>query len=157
MLQLREFHFELAFEAARALRKDVEDEAVAIEHAPADMLFEIALLARRECVIDENDVGFGRGRRGAHFVRLAAAHEEARIRTLAPAGHRRNRLRTRGARELLELAQILRIHRRAESQAYEHRALTTPRALEHSYLRERKHYSAADSACHVRLHRPPSN
>ena len=59
VLQLRQFHLELAFEAARALRKDVENQAVAIEHAPADVLLEIALLARRERMIDENDVRYG--------------------------------------------------------------------------------------------------
>jgi hypothetical protein len=58
VFQLRELHFELALEAAGALRKDVEDQAVAIEYAPADVsFFEIALLAGRERVIDENDVG----------------------------------------------------------------------------------------------------
>ena len=97
-------------------------------------------------MVDENDVGGSRGRGIAHFVRLAAAHKEARIRPLAPANHGRHWLRTCGAGELLKLAQILRIDRRAESQPYEYRALTAPGALEHSYLHERKHYSAADSA-----------
>ena len=46
VFQLRELHFELAFVAARALREDVEDEAVAIEHAAAGVLLEVALLAR---------------------------------------------------------------------------------------------------------------
>ena len=57
VLQLRELDFELALEAARALREDVEDEAVAIQHAPLDELLEIALLAGRERVVDQNDVG----------------------------------------------------------------------------------------------------
>src|ERR1700733_6440953 len=146
MPQLRKFHFEFALEAARALRKDVEDEAVAIEHAPADVLFEIALLAWRERVIDENHVG-GRCDRGiAHLVRLAAAHEEAWIGTFAPADHRRDRLRPGGTGQLFELAQILWIDRCAESQPYEHRALTAPGALEHSHPPYGMHYSAADSA-----------
>ncbi len=58
VLELRELHFELAFEAARALREDVEDQAVAIEHAPLGELLEVALLTRRERVIDEDHIGF---------------------------------------------------------------------------------------------------
>ena len=48
--------FELALEAARALREDVENQSVAIEHSPLDELLEVALLAGRERVIDEHDV-----------------------------------------------------------------------------------------------------
>ena len=44
--ELRQLDLELAFETARALRKDVEDEAVAIQHAALDKLLEIAFLAR---------------------------------------------------------------------------------------------------------------
>jgi hypothetical protein len=54
VLQLRELDLELAFVAARALREDVEDQRVAIEHAAADQFLEVALLARATA----------RGRRG---------------------------------------------------------------------------------------------
>ena len=56
MLELRELDFELAFEAAGALREDIEDQAVAVEHPPLGEPLEVALLARGECVIDEDDV-----------------------------------------------------------------------------------------------------
>ena len=85
VLQLRELHFELAFEAARALRENIEDEPVAIEHPPAGELLEIALLAGRERMIDENDVGLVRFGSRTQLICLAAAHEVARIGPLAPA------------------------------------------------------------------------
>ena len=97
VLQLRELDLELAFEAARALREDVEDEAVAVEHAPLDELLEVALLARATA----------RGRRGStsaslaaatalELLGLAAAHEVARIGARAAAGDGRHRLRAGG-------------------------------------------------------------
>ncbi len=46
VLELGEFDLQLAFEAARALREDVEDQAAAVEHAALEGLFEVALLAR---------------------------------------------------------------------------------------------------------------
>ena len=52
VLQLGEFDLQLAFEGARALREDVEDQAAAIEHAAFEFLLEIALLARAQRAID---------------------------------------------------------------------------------------------------------
>jgi hypothetical protein len=76
MLQLREFHLELALEAAGALREDVEDETVAIQHPSPGMLFEIALLAGRERMIDEDQVRIGGDRGVAQLIGLAGADKE---------------------------------------------------------------------------------
>src|SRR6202042_3169674 len=81
VLQLGELHFELALEAAGALRENIENQAVTVEDAAAGEFFEVALLAGRERVVDENDIGgvvFGNG---ANLVCLAAAHEKARVGT----------------------------------------------------------------------------
>ena len=86
MLQLRQLDFELAFEAARALREDVEDQAVAVEHAPLDELLEVALLAGRQRVVDEDDVGVVGVRDRLDLLGLAAAEEVARVGPVAPAG-----------------------------------------------------------------------
>src|SRR6266436_3956792 len=53
---LRELDFQLAFEAAGALREDVEDQSVAVEHPALGELLEVAFLAGGERVIDEDDV-----------------------------------------------------------------------------------------------------
>ena len=80
VLQLRELDLELALEAAGALREDVEDEAVAIEHAAPDELLEIALLAGRERMIDQDDVRLSGNGGLAELLGLAAADEVARHR-----------------------------------------------------------------------------
>ncbi len=129
--QLCQLHFQFALEAACALREDVQNEAVAVEDASADQLLEVALLAGGERVVDEDDVGGVFCGHGTQLIGLAAAHEVARIGPLAAAGHRGDGLRSGGLRELPELLQILGLHRRAEAQANEHRALTGAWALEH--------------------------
>src|SRR5207248_3825220 len=68
-----------ALEAARALREDVEDQAVAIEHPPLDELLEVALLARGKRVIDEDDLRVTRVRDAPQLLRLAARSEERRV------------------------------------------------------------------------------
>jgi hypothetical protein len=57
VLQLRKLHFQLALVAAGSLGEDVEDQRIAVEHAQTDQLLEVAFLARRQRVIDEDDFG----------------------------------------------------------------------------------------------------
>ena len=64
VLELRQLHFELAFMTARALREDVEDETGAIQHPALDELFEVALLRRRQRMIEQHQVGVVFGRHG---------------------------------------------------------------------------------------------
>jgi hypothetical protein len=47
VLELRELHLQLAFETARPLREDVEDQPAAIQHPAFELLLEVALLAGR--------------------------------------------------------------------------------------------------------------
>jgi hypothetical protein len=56
VLQLRKLDLQLAFERARALREDVEDQAAAVEHAALELLFEVALLARAQRAVDDDEV-----------------------------------------------------------------------------------------------------
>jgi len=46
VLKLRELHLQLAFVAARALRKDIEDQADAVDDATRQLLLQVALLRR---------------------------------------------------------------------------------------------------------------
>jgi hypothetical protein len=82
--QLRELDLELAFVAAGALREDVEDQRIAVEHAPTRELLEIAFLARRQRVVDEDHVGLLGFGFLADLVGLAAADEEPGIRAITP-------------------------------------------------------------------------
>jgi len=132
VFQLGELHFELALEAAGALRENIENQAVTVEDAAAGEFFEVALLAGRERVVDENDVGSVVFGNSSNFVSLAAAHEEARVGTIAATRYSRNRQGSCRDRELRELLQILRIDLCAQPKAHKDRALTAPWALEHS-------------------------
>jgi hypothetical protein len=73
-------------------------------------------------------VGFGFE---ADFFCLAAAHEEARIRTLPRAGDGGHGDGSRGSGQLREFTEILRIQWSAQPQAHEYRALTSAWTLEH--------------------------
>ncbi len=130
VLELRELHFELAFVAARALREDVEDQSRAIEHAAFDEFFEIALLRRRERMIEQHHVGVVFDRGGANLIGLATAHEESRIGAIAPSADAHHRERARRARELLELEDIFGVRGRADAKAHEHGPLTCAWSLE---------------------------
>src|SRR4029077_8608567 len=132
MLQLRELHFQLALKAAGALREDVEDQAIAVEHAPFGELLEVAFLARGQRMIHQDHVRFARVRQLPELLRLATAEKVARIGPVTAAGERRDRQRAGRYGQLPELLQVLRIYGGAQSQAHEYGALTSPWAFEHS-------------------------
>jgi hypothetical protein len=83
MRKLRELHLQLALGAACAQRKDVEDEAGAIDHAALELLLEIALLHAGEGVIEDDEVGFCFATAHDDFLDLALAGEKRRIGALA--------------------------------------------------------------------------
>src|SRR6185437_4691245 len=70
--QLRQLDFQLALEAARPLREDVEDQAVAIEHPLTSQSLEVALLARGEGMIHEDHIRPGGLGRPLQLLGLAA-------------------------------------------------------------------------------------
>ena len=55
VLQLRELDLQLAFARPRAAREDVEDELRAVDDLPADLLFDVPQLRRRELVVEDDD------------------------------------------------------------------------------------------------------
>ena len=54
--ELRELHLQLAFEAARALRKYVENQPVTVQNSTICELLEVAFLARSQGLVDEHEV-----------------------------------------------------------------------------------------------------
>ena len=52
MLKLSEFHLQLAFVTMGALREDIENETDAVDDPAVQAFFEIALLRRRQLVIE---------------------------------------------------------------------------------------------------------
>src|SRR5262249_48646827 len=73
MLELRKLDLQLAFMTARTLRKYIQDQTDAIDDAARELLFEIALLRRRELMIeDDQRCSFrGNARSDLHYLALA--------------------------------------------------------------------------------------
>ena len=68
VLQLRQLDLEVPFTRPRAPREDVENQLGAIDDAPAEDLFEVARLRRRELVVEDHDVDARLRRRPAAIV-----------------------------------------------------------------------------------------
>ena len=134
MLELRQFDLQLALEAACALREDIEDQAAAIEHAHAGQLLEIALLAGRERMIDQDDLGLGLARGAGDLLRPCRCRRSSAARAA-----RAVRLRSPPAAAPAERASCWNSSRSsrltggAEPKAHEHRALTGARSLKHAW------------------------
>jgi hypothetical protein len=62
VLELGQLDLQLAFVRTRALGEDVEDQAGAVDDAALGELLEVALLHRRERVVDQDQVGSSRWR-----------------------------------------------------------------------------------------------
>ena len=110
VLELGQFDLQLAFMRARALGEDVEDQSGAVDHAALGQLLEVALLYRRQGVIDEDEVGIERNPECLQLLGLAGADEIARIRAIETGGqaadHGRAR-RTSQFREFLQQGRIM--------------------------------------------------
>ena len=84
MFELRKLDLELAFETCSALREDIENEAVAVEDAHLEQRLEVALLARSQGAIDENEFRARLVRELRDLFGLARADEEPGIRPCEP-------------------------------------------------------------------------
>jgi len=73
--------------AAGTLREDVEDEGIAIDHPTLQLAFEVALLRRRERMIEDNQVALPLHEGAAYLFEFAAADEEGRIRPGTTTAH----------------------------------------------------------------------
>jgi len=76
MLELCKLDLKLTFESTRALREDVEDQPGTVDDPTLQERFEVALLARRQRMIENDEIGSQRLHRGMNFFRLAAAYEK---------------------------------------------------------------------------------
>src|SRR5439155_25205621 len=85
--------------AARAVGDDVREGLGAVERLAADPPLEVALLGRRELLVEEEQIdalGLGRAR---HLLDLAASDERGRVPALALLDDAAHHLRARAARE----------------------------------------------------------
>ena len=131
IFQLRELDLQLALARPRAPREDVENELRAIDDLPADLLFDVAELRRRQLVVEHHDVD-ARLRGGSGQRRDLAGAQKRRGIGLRPLlHHAQHHLGARGvgeAGELVERALGVESPRTAGDQAHERRALAPGRA-----------------------------
>ena len=80
MLQLGEFNLQLAFMRPGPRGKNIENQTRAIQNPALQQLFQIALLAGRQIVIEDCQFHTGFLDHGGNLLRLAAAHEQTRVR-----------------------------------------------------------------------------
>ena len=104
VLELRQLDLELALARARALPEDLQDQLGAVEHAAAELPFEVALLGAGQLMVEDHARGVERARGLADLAHLAAAGEVLRVRPAAPAGDERVPFRTRTLGQALEFA-----------------------------------------------------
>ncbi len=101
--ELRQFDLQLTLEAARTLRKDVENEARAVQDAAFEFAFQVAFLAGRERRPENDEFGaVGLDARSQLFY-LALADEEPRLRPFAGADDLVDDDRSGRTRELRKL------------------------------------------------------
>ena len=96
VFELRELDLQLAFARPRAPREDVENELRAIDDLPADLLFDVPQLRRRQLVVEHDDVDVGFGGGGGQRRDLAGAEKRRRIRLRPLLHHAQHDLGARG-------------------------------------------------------------
>ncbi len=83
MFQLRQFNLQLASGALGAQGKNVENQAGAINHPAVQDAFQVALLRRRQFMVEDDQVGRHCRQQGGDFFDLALAGKGGRIRAFA--------------------------------------------------------------------------
>ena len=84
MFELRQFNLKLAFMALGTLRKDIQDKRNPVNYTAAECNFEIALLRRRQLVIENDEVGFRLIYRNPDLFHFSGSCEVRRVRPVAP-------------------------------------------------------------------------
>ena len=90
MLELRQFDLQLPSWLFGTQREDIEDQRVAVDHPAVEGTLEVSLLARRELVVEDRQVGSVVADRIGDFLHLALAGKERRIRCLPTARNASN-------------------------------------------------------------------
>jgi hypothetical protein len=91
VLQARQFHLQLALVALRARSEDLEDQHRAVGNGHAEVALQVALLGRRERLVEQHGLGLVPFNERLDFVGLARPDEERRIGRLALGNDPRNR------------------------------------------------------------------
>src|SRR5690606_34852118 len=93
MLQLRQLNLYLSFMTFGTLRKNVENQARAINHTYFQMTFKVALLRGRKGMIENHDLDLMIKNRIGNLFCLTRTDEQGCIRTLPTTGDSNHRIR----------------------------------------------------------------
>jgi len=131
VLELRELDLELAFVALRALGENVEDQPRAIDDGATERLFEVALLHRRQVVIEHRERGALLLQSSLDLLDLSGTCEMGGVGPVAPPAHQRPRLNSGAGGQLPELFDAFIVAALAKIQAHEDGKLALRRTLNH--------------------------
>ena len=107
VLELRELDLQLALGRVRVVGEDVEDHRGAVDDRDAELLLEVALLARGELVVAGDDVGVGAGEQRLELLDLARPEVEVRVRLVAVLDELAHHGDAGRAQELAELREVV--------------------------------------------------
>jgi hypothetical protein len=82
--QQGQFHLGLALGAAGVLGEDIEDHRGAVDGGAAEQLLQVAVLGRRELVVEDDGIGIEGAAQRGDLLRLPAPHEGGRVGGVAP-------------------------------------------------------------------------
>ena len=114
VFELGQLDLHLALGRVGVAGEDVEDHGGAVQHRHVELRLEVALLARRELVVGDDDVRVGLLEQRLELVDLAGAEIEVRVRLVALLRQLAHGGDAGGAQQLLELGEVLVLGRRGD-------------------------------------------
>jgi hypothetical protein len=114
VLELGELDLELALGRMRVAGEDVEDHRRAVEHRQVELGLEVALLARRELVVGDDEVGVRLLQLRLDLVDLARAEVQVGVRLVADLDDLADGRHAGGAQQLAQLGEIVRLRGRGD-------------------------------------------
>src|SRR6266851_3918608 len=107
MMQLRRLHLQAAFLGAGALGEDVQDQLGAVDHLDVELFLQVALLARGELFVEDEQVEVSLVLQRVQRLDLALADEERRVGFLPPLGIGADHDHAGRLRQLAQLEHLL--------------------------------------------------
>ena len=104
VIQLRQFHLQLAFAAPRMTGENIQNQLRAVDHPAFRGFLDVSLLHGREVAVEDDERRFVRRGFGANFIQLAAADERGGIRGIAHLKDGSGDLRARATRQFNEFS-----------------------------------------------------
>jgi hypothetical protein len=133
VLQLCQFHLQLALVGAGALGEDIQNQAGAIQHPAFELLLEVAFLARTERVVEHDNLGFVPPDLLPDLLEFAAADKRPGMGSVPLPHHIRSRIPSCGQDELLEFPGIFPFGFTGKIQVDEHSPFARIGAIKEQY------------------------